>query len=228
MNWNKIAVFDFETDSPDPNVCQPVQLACVIIDPRNLRVIEGSEFVSDMRPIDINQPDYYTKYKDTIEWHSKNYGCTPEEIFAKWKDAPLQKSVWNDFCDYLLKYHKQTDKKSLFSAPLPAGANILRFDLTIVQRLCTLYGQVSSRGESNIFFNRDLIDTQTLAFYWFENMNEPKSYSADSLKDFFGMSKANSHDALGDCKFCAELICKFMRLNRRFAPSVHFKGSCSK
>ncbi len=42
--YNKICVFDFETDGANPNVCSPVQIAALIIDPIKLEVVPNSEF----------------------------------------------------------------------------------------------------------------------------------------------------------------------------------------
>ena len=46
MNYNKICVFDFETDGRDPHKVNPVQLAAVIVDPRKLEIIKNAEFNS--------------------------------------------------------------------------------------------------------------------------------------------------------------------------------------
>ena len=59
LNLRKICVFDFETDSPDPHTCQPVELAAIMIDPRKLKIIEKSDFSSMMRPADIDDETYY-------------------------------------------------------------------------------------------------------------------------------------------------------------------------
>ena len=64
-----------------------------------------------------------------------------------------------------------------------------------------------------------------MCFFWFESLPEPTSYSMDSLREFFGMSKANAHDALGDCKDTAMLLIRFLRLIRSISEKVKFKGS---
>ena len=38
MNNRWIIVFDWETDSPDPDTCNPVELAAVPVDPRTLEL----------------------------------------------------------------------------------------------------------------------------------------------------------------------------------------------
>ena len=59
----------------------------------------------------------------------------------------------------------------------------------------------------------------------FENSNEVTSYSMDNMRDYFGMSKENAHDALKDVEDTAMLLCRFMRLYRRTSSSVRFKGA---
>ena len=61
---------------------------------------------------------------------------------------------------------------------------------------------------------------------WFESLEEPKSYSLDNLRIFFGMSTEGGHDAMKDVDDTTELILRFMKLTRRYAKQVKFKGAC--
>ena len=47
--------------------------------------------------------------------------------------------------------------------------------------------------------------------------------SMDSMRDLFGMSKENAHDALQDVKDTANLMIGFMKLYRRVAPKIKFE-----
>ena len=76
------------------------------------------------------------------------------------------------------------------------------------------------QSESN---NKDLI--LRLGKSSSENSNEVTSYSMDNMRDYFGMSKENAHDALKDVEDTAMLLCRFMRLYRRTSSSVRFKGA---
>ena len=38
MNNRCIIVFDWQTDSPDPHTCNPVELAAIPIEPRTLEI----------------------------------------------------------------------------------------------------------------------------------------------------------------------------------------------
>jgi len=228
MNFNKICVYDFETDSADPMTCNPVQLAAVMVNPRTLEIIEGSEFNSGMQPLDFDPAEgseYRAKHQDTIDWHARVSDCTSDDILKRWQEAPHQKDVFLSFAAYLERYHTRAQRKNKFSAPLKAGYNISKFDNTIMNRLCADYDRVEKNGEMNIFHPRDQIDGLHLAFFWFENMEEPKSYNMDTLRDYLGMSGENAHDALQDVKDTAKLIIRFMKLHRRSGERVTFKGA---
>lgn len=225
MNFNTIAVYDFETDSPDPYTCNPVQLACIMVNPRTLEIIEGSEFNTRMQPLDINDEGYVAEHKDTIEWHSRISKTSSEEIVEGWKDAPQQQDAFDAFTEYLLRYHKKTGRKSKFSAPIKAGYNIIRFDNVIMERLCKKYHKMDKRNDMSIFHPRDQIDGMMFSFNWFENSNEPESYSMDTLRPYFGMSSEGAHDALQDVKDTANIITRFMKLHRTFGEKVKFKGA---
>ena len=47
----------------------------------------------------------------------------------------------------------------------------------------------------------------------------------DYLRDYFGMDKENAHDALQDVKDTANLLIKFMRLQRSLLKKVKFEKS---
>jgi len=131
------------------------------------------------------------------------------------------------FTNYLEMYHSRSSKKSQFSAPIAAGYNINRFDLPIVDRLSNKYGNVSKELKTDIFYPRDVVDIMNLIFYWFENNGDLKSYSLDSLRDYFGISKEGAHDALKDVKDCADILIRFLRLHRNLSNKIKFKDSFS-
>lgn len=222
---NKICVFDFETDGKDPTECSPVQLASVMIDPDKLEIIPNSEFNINFKPelLDKNIDHQYDI--DLLEFHAKAQNCSTNEILQRWKTFPAQKQSWNQFVEYLDKYHTRTSKKSIFSAPIAAGYNILRFDLPIIDRLANKNKNVGKDKSNNLFHPRDKIDLMHLMFLWFENNNDIKSLSLDNMREYFGMSKANAHDALKDVTDCAQILIRFLRLHRNQAQKIKFKNS---
>jgi DNA polymerase III epsilon subunit-like protein len=225
INYNKICVFDFETDGSDPSVCSPVQMAAIIVDPIKLEIIPKSEFNIFFKPEVLAKDDNYVYETDILDFHSKVRGCSKDEILETWKKYPSQDQSWKIFTNYLEMYHTRSSKKSQFSAPIAAGYNINRFDLRIINRLSKKYGNVNKEENSDIFFPRDVLDIMNLVFYWFEHNGDLKSYSLDTLRDYFGISKEGAHDALKDVKDCANIMIRFLKLHRSLSNKIKFKDS---
>jgi DNA polymerase III epsilon subunit-like protein len=225
INYNKICVFDFETDGSDPRECSPVQIAAIMVDPIKLEIIPKSEFNINFKPEVLEANDNYQYTTDILDFHSKVKGCSKDEVLAEWLEYPKQDQSWKMFIAYLDKYHSRSSKKSQFSAPIAAGYNIHRFDLKIIERLSQKYDNVNKEKTSNIFYPRDVIDVMNLVFYWFENNPELKSYTMDALREYFGISKDGAHDAVKDVKDTAEIMIRFMKLHRNLSSKVKFKNS---
>lgn len=234
---NYICVYDFETDGTDPKKCEPVQIAAVMLNPITLEIVENSEFSSFMRPYGIDDAEYFQEHEKTIHWHAKNYESeyphmssdekdqAAMKIFDTWKEAPYQSQVFADFAAYLIKYNTNQSRRTKFTAPIRAGANIRKFDNVILDRKCCEFKMASKEGEQKIFHPRDIVDIIDLCFYWFENLQEPKSYSMDELRKFFGLSGHGAHDALNDVRDESAIIRRFLKLHREIAPKVKFKNS---
>ena len=154
--YNKICVFDLETDGVNPNVCSPIQIAALIVDPIKLEIVPNSEFNLMLKPDKLEDNPNHVYDTDILSFHAKVRGCDQSDILRSWKESISQKQGWSMFIDYLDKHHCRTTKKSQFSAPIAAGYNIHRFDLKIVQRLARKYGNVNKEDESNIFYPRDI------------------------------------------------------------------------
>lgn len=225
INTHKIICLDFESDSSDPKTCNPTQLAALAIHPRTLEIIPDSEFNSLICPPTIDDENYESIHKDTIEFHAKNQHITAAEVVSSWRQAPKEKVVWENFMEYLNKYHTSQDRKNMFTAPLIMGYNILGFDFPIIQRLCEKYGNVDKTGRQNIFYNRDKIDLMLYSFQWFENLTEPTAYNMDELRRFFGITTAGSHDALKDIRDTSEIFIRWQKLIRRTSERVKFKNA---
>jgi len=226
MLTKKICVFDFETDGADPNICSPVQLSAVMIDPIKLEIIKDSEFNVFCKPEVMETNAEYIYDTDIIDFHARVKGCSKEDIYKQWRQYPSQEIAWNSFVSYLDKYHcGNRKKKNVFSAPIAAGYNIHRFDLKIINRLSYKYKTIESKENiSSLFYPRDVLDIMNLIFYWFENSNL-KSYSLDTVRDYLGISKEGAHDALKDVQDCAKILIRFLRLHRKLGEKVTFKGS---
>ena len=210
-------VFDFETDGVDTEVCNPVQVACAMIDPYNLNIVEGSKFCSDMRPLGINNLDTYLtpEREKTIKFHCMHRKCTKDELLEQWTNAPATHVVWKQFCSHVNIYNKD-DRQ--FTAPIPCGANIRNFDLPIVNRLNKKYNV----GK---LFNYEVVDIRELAFYWLSWDTSLHSRSMDNLRKYFGISDINAHDAWKDVEDSAEIISRFLKLHKKLFADIKFKGA---
>jgi DNA polymerase III epsilon subunit-like protein len=225
INYNKICVFDFETDGSNPKECSPVQIAALIIDPIKLEIVPNSEFNIFFKPETLAANENYEYTTDILDFHAKVKGCSKDDVLSQWKNYPSQEQSWKMFINYLDMHHSRSSKKSQFSAPIAAGYNINRFDLNIIERLSIKYGNLNKENRTDIFYPRDVIDVMNLIFYWFEHNNDLKSYTLDSLRDYFGISKDGAHDALKDVQDCAEILIRFMKLHRNLGSKIKFKNS---
>jgi DNA polymerase III epsilon subunit-like protein len=227
-NFQKICVFDMETDGVNPDACSPVQIAAIIVDPIKLEIVKDSEFNINLKPelLEDNK-GYAYEDSDVLDFHSKVRGCSKAAILESWKKHQSQESGWKMFVSYLEMYHTRSsgNKKSCFSAPIAAGFNINRFDLRIIERLSKKYDNLNKEGRSSLFYPRDVIDVMNLLFYWFEYNNELKNYTLDNLRDYLGIDKENAHDALKDVKDTANIMIRFLKLHRNLSNKVKFKGS---
>lgn len=226
VNFQKFCVFDFETDGADPTQCSPVQIAAVIVDPIKLEIIKDSQFNCNMKPeILESEPGYTYADSDVLSFHAKVKGSTAESVLEEWKQYPKQESGWKMFVSYLDMYHSRSERKSFFSAPIACGYNIHRFDLKIIDRLSKKYNNLNKEGTTNLFYPRDCVDLMNVMFLWFENNSDLKSYSLDTVRDYFGINKIGAHDALKDVMDTAELLLRFLKLHRNLSRKIKFRDS---
>lgn len=231
MNDKFFILYDFETTNdasgngrPNPLKDEPVQLTALIIHPRKLDLVPGGKFSTFIQP-----PDGLTPHPESVAWHAKVKKTTPEEVLKKWKEAPPQKQVWQSFKTFLDKYHSEGGRKSIFTAPIRVGHNIIDYDNVIWQRLCERYKMLDKEGKQNLVMNQRNIDLMHMTFVWFENnMDCEDKYNMDWLREYLGMSSENAHDSEKDCYDCAEYFIRMMKLHRYVAEKTTFKGSFRK
>ena len=220
MNNRWIMVFDWETDSPNPETCNPVELAAIPVDPRKLEIKKEQAFRATIRPDGIDTEEYFTKERqDTIAWHAKQRGVDTEEIVKDWKSGQSEKVVWKNFCNYCAKYEVDKKPGQWYTEPIPSGYNIIGFDLVIANRLAEKYKTKSP------FSKVTKIDMMDILFMWFENLDEPSSMKLDAFRKFFSMSAKQAHEALSDTIDEAELMVKFMKFHRKQSTVGKFKGA---
>ena len=218
MIYNNIICFDFETSAIDPHNEQTdvVQIAACAIDSKRLQIIPNSEFNITVRPDDIENPNYYNEHKSTIDFHvSLQKNSTVESVMNTWKSGVPEKQAMKMFKIYCEQYDRG---KSFFSKPCPAGKNIIKFDLIILDRLNQKHKQ------KEFFFRRDVIDLDQLCLYWFMfNMDAPSNYKMDTLRPYFGLSSEFAHDAMFDVKQESDLIIKFLSLHKKLCNQIQFR-----
>jgi DNA polymerase III epsilon subunit-like protein len=221
MNNNFIVCFDLESSGVLVEENEIVQIAALAIDPHSLEIIPESKFESLMKPTVI-----FSGSKNEIKskwdkcWKAWDVNKKTMEELEK---APLPEHVWKAFSDYVKKYNIG----GYAGRPIPAGHNIQGFDLLWVDSLCRRYKMADKQGKQQLFNTRTILDTLNLTFLWFENNTELNDYKMDTLREYFGIHE-EGHDALVDVKTTAEILIRFMKLHRHYAPKVKFKGAFSR
>ena len=216
-NYRDIIVFDFETGGANPHTCQPTQIAAIAIHARKLEVQPGGIFNSEIRPI-IDDEKAIAAGVAPLEEKALEITRKNREDLAK---APPPKVVWKKFAEFCNQFNF---KGTSFTAPVAAGYNIIGYDLPIVQRMCEQYGPLDKKKNTQKIFNPIFtIDLMHIIYCWFENNQDVTGYSMDYLRDYFGLSKDNNHDALQDVKDTANLMIKFLRLQRSLLKKIKFE-----
>jgi DNA polymerase III epsilon subunit-like protein len=214
MNYNAYIFYDFETTSKSKYSCQPVQLAAIAIDGRKLTILD--KFESLIKP-ELDEAKCVEKNLDPLTEESiKVHGKTKELL----KDAPELSVVWGNFTQFV---NRQNPKKNQWNAPIQAGFNIRNYDSEIVRRCSEEFGPYDKVYNSSTLFHPfkmyDIIDDIDK---WTENNVDIKSISMDSIREWFGISKVNAHDAMKDVEDGVAIMLKFIKLYRHFAPRVKF------
>ena len=210
-----IIVFDFETGGRNPMKCQPTQIAALALDGRNFRV--KGEFNSMMRPI-LDDKKAVAAGVDPIEEGALKVTGQTREQLAK---APLPKGVWKKFCTFVNKYNW---KSTPYFAPVPAGFNIIGYDMKIVDRLCKEYGPYDDKRECQKLFHQIYkIDVMDDVWLWTEGDPNVKSISMDSLRERMGLSSENAHDAFQDVRDTANIFIKLQKSRRAVYKNMKFE-----
>lgn len=214
MARTDIIVFDFETGSRNPHKTQPTQLAALALDGRNLK-LKGT-FNSEIKPI-LNDDEAMNLGLDPIQQEALNKTRKTREALAT---APELKTVWKKFVAFVEKYNWQGTS---FFSPIPAGFNIIGFDMVIINRLCEQFGPYDKNSNKQKLFNQIYkIDLMDNVFMWTEGDPNVKSISMDSLRERMGLSKDNAHDALQDVKDTANIMIKLMKTHRAVYKNLKF------
>lgn len=202
--------FDFETGSADPKTTQIIQIAAVGINTRRLTITDS--FESLICPEDM----------DAIEDGALAVNKKTREELAT---APHPEVVWKQFANFVNKFNY---KKTPYTAPIPCGYNIRGFDMPIVERYCQMYGPIDAKKGCQGLFNSFLMwDVMDDIYRWTENTKDIPNMKLDTVREYMGISTANSHDALVDVKHTAAIAIRYMGLYRKLYAKIPFKGAFS-
>lgn len=221
MNNKYILVYDLETSSVDPETTDIIQISCVAVHPEKLEIIEDSIFDSLIRPDGMkDRESYYKANKSTFDWHAANQGCSVESFLDKIDTAPPEKLVLNNFAEYVKDYHEDNKKKTVYSAPIRAGFNIINFDNIILDRACVKHKLANNKGRCKFFDRRIQIDIMHLAWFWLKDQDILENLKMDTLRDQFSISKEGAHDGKKDVLDEADLMIRFLKLIKAFSQKV--------
>lgn len=205
---NYICVLDFETFNVTPDYFSPSQLACLMIDPHRLEIVENSEFNTLMAPLDLDkvQPGALAVQKRTL---------------SDFEKAPNQKVVWDNFINYIKPYKRGS---TMWNSPILCGYNVCNFDRPILHSLSNHYKSKFPFHEVYVY---DLIHTMWLTTY---GSSEPSKLNFDLVREFLGFSRDeidNAHDALIDVKHSAKLAIRFIKYFQNLKVAAKLKDSFS-
>ena len=211
MNNKYFACFDFETTGLDPQKNEITQIACEIINPTRLEIIDRfSSMVGILDEKNVSQAALDVT------------GFTIEQL----KAGPHPKAVWKEFVDFVNQYNSGN---SIWTAATPVGFNI-SFDLGFARKYAKLYGGWDKNKNQFSMFHYTPIDVLGLAFSWFEFDKSIKNMKLTTLMEYFGVPQDKAHSATYDVAVTSEIFIRFLKLHRKLRSDhgVRFKGCMSK
>lgn len=252
MNYQDLIFYDFETTGKNPYTCQPIQLASVIIHGRKLEVHKNSEFSSFIKPI-MDEKECLKYGLDPVNDEilqitgidEKDLEKAPslKNVWAEFQQYVNKYNPKQNKWGAPIKAGMNIDKYDNIIVDRICGGNLkktrIQLDL-MLERGIIEKGVVSAlkklepygfgpwdeeRQEPTLFYPRDSVDLLRIIWMWTENIKDVKSISMDAIRDWMGISKAGAHNALKDVQDGAELLIRFLKLHRHYAPKVKFKGA---
>jgi DNA polymerase III epsilon subunit-like protein len=179
----------------------------------------GGYFESKIRCINDDEKAVAAGFDPVEEKALEVTGRTRDDIAT----GPMPKTVWKKFVQFVNKFNW---KGTGWTAPIAAGYNINSYDMPIVERMCQAFGPTDEKkGRQNLFNPIFTMDMMPHIYCWFENNADVKGYSMDYLREYFGISKDNAHDALQDVKDTAKILIRFLMMQRNLSKKIKFEKS---
>jgi DNA polymerase III epsilon subunit-like protein len=248
---NKICVIDFETDSLAPELNQPISIGAVMLDSRRLTVCDGGTFYSlinripdenvheyGLNPLektaleknkikieDVQKsPSLEKVWSDFINWFM--YFCPKTDPWSLPIAAGHNHKYDRTILDRIMFGHHRgkiiLPEKLLAKTKLSKMSDSDRLNYySSIKPLKEPWGF----GPQKLFHPSITLDTLQISFGWFDNTREPTSLSLDNLKAHFGFKDENgvySHNALVDSLWSAEILVRYIALQRKLYHEVNF------
>lgn len=207
---NLIVVFDIETNGLDIKTLEPVEIACMALDPVKLTVVPGSKFHSLIRPENLDSLDDTDQKKESLSICK----ITKEML----KNEPITKVVISNFINHIKKICGR--KKAI-----PCGYNISNFDIPLFDRLCNDFKLASKDGKNPCFLTGTVFDLKEDINRWFFQSDRLLFPSFDSVRKLMGMKQQGAHRADFDVSQEAWLAKRLLSFYKKNSPLVAFEGS---
>jgi DNA polymerase III epsilon subunit-like protein len=208
-----IIVIDYETggNAPESDKCELLQIAAQVIEPINFNIKKNACF------------DIYIKPRtwDNVRQDALNKNKITKELIDK-KGVDL-KIGWKAYVDFILRYNRE---KNVYTAPIPAGMNIIGYDLPITERLCKELGPYDDQdGRQKLFSNRNRIELIDIAYLFFSKLKDVDNLKLDTIREYLGISKDGAHNAVKDVADTAAIISRFLKFCQNVGLSTKFAGT---
>jgi DNA polymerase III epsilon subunit-like protein len=205
INENFFAVLDTETTSKDKFTTEVIEIACLIVDGKTLKVVD--KFYSQPR---ATKPELIQDEALAVS------GTTKEAVLDT--NRPHPKDVLKTLQVFLKKYKT---KSGVWGRPIMAGHNVIGFDKVILDRLAAEY----KLSQDGFFHNIYIADTLHMSFYLFYGQSEPATIGMDYLRKHMGLSTDKSHTALFDTEQSAAYLIRTLKWFKQITPRANFQNS---
>lgn len=218
-NYNFLCLCDFETGGKQAKICQPMSMACVVIDPVRLEMVKDGDFYSLIR---ANWDE---------EWCKANGVQVPQQealditklTREDSEKAPSWQEVHTRFETHVKKFWTGNN---VWKAPLFAGYNSDSYDMTIIERATKAWGSHDKEYDKQALFH-PIHSVDMMKYMWL--LTEARkgwfSLSLDNTRKTFGIKGGQRHNALADCRDTGALLIKFMKWMRAASKNVKLEGS---
>lgn len=217
-NYNYLAIVDYETGGKNSNLCQPMSMACCIIDPVRLEILQSGDFYSLIR---ANWDEEWCK-ANNVEVPGEEALNITKLTREDSEKAPSWQEVHTRFEEHIKKFYTGT---GVWKAPLFCGFNC-QYDMTILNRAAKQFGSYDKEYcKQGLFHPIHEIDVMRVFFLLVEQRKGWFSVSLDNIRKAMGISLTNNHNALIDCRHTGAILIKWLKWYRKVSQTVKLEDS---